>query len=48
MNVVCIGYDSQKVIEHVVVRRIDDPCSQLQLINTWYRMDDAQCNSARS
>ena len=27
-DVVCIGYDSHKVIEHVVVRREDDPCSQ--------------------
>ena len=27
-DVVCIGYDSHKVIEHVVVRREDDSCSQ--------------------
>ena len=27
-DVVCICYDSHKVIDHVVVRREDDPCSQ--------------------
>ena len=26
--IVCIGYNSHKVLDHILVRRDDDPCSQ--------------------